>query len=80
MFFAKKEETGHMEKNKVYRFLKKFLPLMAKDGNGKVLHAPEQEEILYNDFCCNYFTGLNEIGFCTGLPFRPFSGYPEPSQ
>ena len=36
MFFAKKEETGDLEKNKVYRFLKKFLPLIAEDGNGKL--------------------------------------------
>jgi tellurite resistance protein TerC len=37
MFFAKKEETGDLEKNRVYRFLKKFLPLIAEDGNGKLI-------------------------------------------
>jgi tellurite resistance protein TerC len=36
MFFTKKEETGDLEKNKVYRFLKRFLPLIAEDGNGKL--------------------------------------------
>ena len=36
MFFAKKEETGDLEKNRVYRFLKRFLPLVAEDGNGKL--------------------------------------------
>jgi tellurite resistance protein TerC len=36
MFFAKKEETSDLEKNKVYRFLKRFLPLIAEDGNGKM--------------------------------------------
>jgi tellurite resistance protein TerC len=36
MFFAKKEETSDLEKNKVYRFLKRFLPLIAEDGNGKL--------------------------------------------
>ena len=36
MFFAKKEESGDLEKNKVYRFLKRFLPLIAEDGNGKL--------------------------------------------
>ena len=36
MFFAKKEETGDLEKNRVYRFLKRFLPLIAEDGNGKL--------------------------------------------
>jgi tellurite resistance protein TerC len=36
MFFAKKEETGDLGKNRVYRFLKRFLPLVAEDGNGKL--------------------------------------------
>ena len=36
MFFAKKEESGDLGKNKVYRFLKRFLPLIAEDGNGKL--------------------------------------------
>jgi tellurite resistance protein TerC len=36
MFFTKKEESGDLEKNKVYRFLKRFLPLVAEDGNGKL--------------------------------------------
>ncbi len=36
MFFAKKEETGDLEKNNVYRFLKRFLPLIAEDGDGKL--------------------------------------------
>ena len=36
MFFAKKEEAGDLEKNRVYRFLKRFLPLVAEDGNGKL--------------------------------------------
>ena len=37
MFFAKKEESGDLEKNKVYRFLKRFFPLIAEDGNGKLI-------------------------------------------
>ena len=36
MFFAKKEETGDLEKNRVYRFLKRFLPLIAEDGKGNL--------------------------------------------
>jgi tellurite resistance protein TerC len=36
MFFAKKEEDDDLEKNKVYRFLKRFLPLIADEGNGKI--------------------------------------------
>lgn len=36
MFFAKKEASGDLENNKVYRFLKRFLPLIAEDGNGKL--------------------------------------------
>jgi tellurite resistance protein TerC len=36
MFFAKKENNADLETNKVYRFLKRFLPLIAEDGNGKL--------------------------------------------
>jgi tellurite resistance protein TerC len=36
MFFAKKEEDDNLEKNRVYRFLKRFLPLIAEDGDGKI--------------------------------------------
>jgi tellurite resistance protein TerC len=36
MFFAKKGNDDDLEKNRVYRFLKRFLPLIAEDGNGKI--------------------------------------------
>ncbi len=36
MFFSKKEEEDDLEKNRVYRFLKYFLPLVPEDGNGKL--------------------------------------------
>jgi tellurite resistance protein TerC len=36
MFFAKKEESGDLENNRVYRLLKKILPLTAEDGNGRL--------------------------------------------
>lgn len=36
MFFAKKEEGSNLEENKVYRFLKRFLPLIADDVDGKL--------------------------------------------
>lgn len=36
MFFSKKEEGENLETNKVYRFLKRFLPLIAEDGDGKL--------------------------------------------
>jgi tellurite resistance protein TerC len=36
MFFAKNEEENDLEKNRVYRFLKRFLPLVPEDGNGKL--------------------------------------------
>jgi tellurite resistance protein TerC len=36
MFFARKEVHNDLESNKVYRFLKRFLPLIAEDGNGKL--------------------------------------------
>ena len=36
MFFAEKEEGGDLQNNKVYRFLRRFLPLIAEDGNGRL--------------------------------------------
>ena len=36
MFFAKKEKGVNLEKNKVYRFLKRFLPLTSGDGEGRL--------------------------------------------
>jgi tellurite resistance protein TerC len=36
MFFTQKQESGDLEKNRVYRFLKRFLPLISEDGNGKL--------------------------------------------
>lgn len=36
MFFSKKEDAGDLENNRVYRFLKRFLPLIEEDGNGKL--------------------------------------------
>jgi tellurite resistance protein TerC len=36
MFFTKDEEENDLEKNRVYRFLKRFLPLVPEDGNGKL--------------------------------------------
>jgi tellurite resistance protein TerC len=35
MFLAKKDEGTDLEKNRVYRFLKRFLPLVPEDGDGK---------------------------------------------
>ncbi len=35
MFFAKKGEDVNLEENKMYKFLKRFLPISAEDGNGK---------------------------------------------
>ncbi len=36
MFFAKKENDDDLEKNRVYRFLKRFLPLIPEDGDGRI--------------------------------------------
>ncbi len=36
MFFAKKEQEVNLEGNKVYRFLKRFLPLTSSDGDGRL--------------------------------------------
>lgn len=36
MFFAKKEQEVNLEENRVYRFLKRFLPITSADGGGKL--------------------------------------------
>lgn len=36
MFFAKKEQGANLEENKVYRFLKRFLPVTNEDGGGRL--------------------------------------------
>jgi tellurite resistance protein TerC len=36
MFLTKKDDEADLEKNKVYRFLKRFLPLLPEDGDGKL--------------------------------------------
>ncbi len=36
MFTAKKDEGVNLEENKVYKFLKRFLPVTSEDGNGKL--------------------------------------------
>lgn len=36
MFFAKKEQQVNLEENRVYRFLKRFLPITSADGGGKL--------------------------------------------
>jgi tellurite resistance protein TerC len=36
MFFSKKEEGMNVEENRVYRFLRRLLPLTSSDGDGKM--------------------------------------------
>ncbi len=36
MFFTKNGDSRDLEKNRVYRFLKRFLPLIPEDGNGNL--------------------------------------------
>jgi tellurite resistance protein TerC len=36
MFFAKKEETPDLEKNRIYRLLKKIFPITSGDGDGRL--------------------------------------------
>jgi tellurite resistance protein TerC len=37
MFFTRKENDNDLEKNRVYRFLKRFLPLIPEDGGGRII-------------------------------------------
>lgn len=36
MFFSRKDPGGNLDDNKVYRFLKRFLPLTSADGDGRL--------------------------------------------
>ncbi|HLY71708.1 MAG TPA: TerC/Alx family metal homeostasis membrane protein [Puia sp.] len=36
MFLAKKDHQTNLDENKMYKFLKRFLPLTSEDGNGKL--------------------------------------------
>jgi tellurite resistance protein TerC len=36
MFFSRQDEEVHVEDNRVYRFMKRFLPLTSGDGEGKM--------------------------------------------
>jgi tellurite resistance protein TerC len=36
MFVAKKGQHANLEENKIYKFLKRFLPITAEDGDGKL--------------------------------------------
>ena len=36
MFFSRQDEEVHVEDNRVYRFMKRFLPLTSSDGGGKM--------------------------------------------
>jgi len=40
MFFSKEEEEVKPEENKVYRFLKRFLPIVPHDGEGRFIIRP----------------------------------------
>ncbi len=74
MFFAKKEEDGDLEKNRVYRFLKAFSAIDPRRrrmenlqfaGTGKNIIPPY---LLLS--CC----WLQPISYLPWIPFRPFSG------
>jgi tellurite resistance protein TerC len=46
MFTAKGEEDPDLEDNRVYRFLRRFLPLTAGDGNGR-MRVVRNGKVLY---------------------------------
>jgi tellurite resistance protein TerC len=63
MFFAKKEEDDDLEKNKVYRFLKRFLPLIAEDGNGKITIRREGKKYYTTIFVVIVLLATTDIVF-----------------
>lgn len=63
MFFAKKEDGHDLEKNKVYRFLKRFLPLIAEDGNGKLTVRREGKKYYTTIFVVVVLLATTDIVF-----------------
>ena len=87
MFVAKKGQHANLEENKMYKFLKKFLPITAEDGNGK-WHITKTEKKFYTStlvvinfmataryhFCHRFYScGLgNHTGSIGNLDFQCF--------
>ncbi len=63
MFFAKKEEAGDLDNNKVYRFLRRFLPLVAEDGNGKLTIRREGKKYYTTIFVVIVLLATTDIVF-----------------
>jgi len=63
MFFAKKEEAGDLDQNKVYRFLRRFLPLVAEDGNGKLTIRREGKKYYTTIFVVIVLLATTDIVF-----------------
>ena len=64
MFFAKKGEDVNLEENKMYKFLKRFLPISAEDGNGKWYIIKNGKKVFTSIFVVNSFTGNSRYYFC----------------
>jgi tellurite resistance protein TerC len=63
MFFAKKEQNADLEKNKVYRFLKRFLPLIAEDGNGNLIVSRDGKKYYTTIFVVIVLLATTDIVF-----------------
>jgi len=63
MFFAKKEENINLEENKVYKFLRRFFPLVAEDGNGKLTIMRDGKRYYTTIFVVIFLLATTDIVF-----------------
>lgn len=64
MFFAKNgEEEIHLERNRIYRLLKKFLPLTAEDGGGQFIIVRDNKKYYTKIFVVVVLLATTDIVF-----------------
>ncbi len=63
MFKAKHEEAPDLESNKVYRFLKRILPLVPEDGNGKFTIKKDGKRFYTSTFVVVVMLATTDIVF-----------------
>ena len=63
MFFAKKDKGANLEENKVYRFMKRFLPLTSGDGEGRLTTRINGKKYYTSIFVVIVLLATTDIGF-----------------
>jgi len=63
MFFAKKEEDANLDENRVYRWLKRVLPLTSDDGGGRLTLVRDGEKFYTSIFVVIVLLATTDIVF-----------------